>query len=51
MPLLDGEGALTPKARRGTQNDTHRLLEQDPRDPLLPLAEERAELSALHGAS
>ena len=49
--LLDGEGALTPKARRGAQNDTHRLLEQDPRDPLLPLAEERAELSALHGAS
>jgi hypothetical protein len=49
--LLDAEGALTAKARRGKQNDTHPLLEQDPRDPLLPLPEERAELAALHGAS
>lgn len=47
--MLDADGVLTAKAKRGAQ--THPLLEQDPRDPMQPLPEERAELSALHAAS
>jgi hypothetical protein len=43
--LLDAEGALTAKAKRGKQSDSHPLLEQDPRDPFLPLPDERAELA------
>jgi hypothetical protein len=47
--LIDGEGGLTI---RGKQKDlTHPLLEQDPPDPLLPMADERAEIAALHGSS
>jgi hypothetical protein len=47
--LLDGEGVLTV---RGKQRDlSHPLLEQDPPDPLLPMADERAEIAALHGSS
>jgi hypothetical protein len=46
--LLDAEGVLTAKARRGKQNDSHPLLERDPRDPLLPMPAEQAELAALH---
>jgi hypothetical protein len=48
--LLDGEGVLL--TRRGkAKDDAHPLLEQDPPDPLLPMADERAEIAALHGSS
>lgn len=47
--LLDAEGVLTP---RGKQKDlSHPLLEKDPPDPMLPMADERAEIAALHGSS
>ncbi|NVB79688.1 MAG: hypothetical protein HOV81_14930 [Kofleriaceae bacterium] len=46
--LLDAAGVLTPTAKRRGKNvteDSHPLLEQDPPDPLLPTADERAELA------
>lgn len=47
--LLDAAGVLTAKAkRRGKDDDSHALLEHDPPDPLLPTAEERAEIATLH---
>ncbi len=51
--LLDADGALTAKATRlrGKQIDTHPLLEQDPPDPMLPMANERAEIADLHRTS
>lgn len=50
--LLDGDGVLTAESkRRGKHNVTHALLEQDPRDPMLPMPEERAEIAALLGTS
>jgi hypothetical protein len=40
--LLDAAGVVNPKAKR----KLHPMLENDPLDPLLPTAEERAELTA-----
>ncbi|MDQ3369869.1 MAG: hypothetical protein M3680_31005 [Myxococcota bacterium] len=52
--LLDAAGVVIAKARRrgkDVDEDTHPLLEQDPPDPLLPTAEERAEIAAVHATS
>lgn len=51
--LLDAAGVLTQKAkRRGKADDeSHPMLEHDPPDPLLPSADEQAEISAVHRAS
>ncbi len=52
--LIDGAGVVTASAkRRGTDSDEplHALLAQDPPDPLLPTADERAQIAALHQAS
>lgn len=43
--LLDAAGVVTAKAKRG-KSESHPLLENDPPDPLLPTADERAELAA-----
>jgi len=44
--LLDAAGVVTAKAkRRGKDEDTHPILENDPPDPHLPTADERAELA------
>ena len=48
--LLDAAGVLTPMGKKRAVSDTHPMLEQDPPDPLLPTAEERAEIAALHAA-
>jgi len=46
--LLDAAGVVTAKGkRRGKDHEQHPMLEHDPPDPLLPTAEERAELAAL----
>jgi hypothetical protein len=48
--LLDAAGVVTAKAKRrgkDVDEDTHPILEQDPPDPLLPTAEERAEIAVL----
>ncbi len=48
--LLDAAGVVTAKPKRrgkDVDEDTHPLLEQDPPDPLLPTAEERAEIAAV----
>lgn len=48
--LLDGAGVLTPAGRKQAKTTTsHPLLETDPPDPLLPNADERQEIAALHG--
>lgn len=51
--LLDAAGVVIAKKRRGkdVDEDTHPLLENDPPDPLLPTADERAEIAAVHGTS
>ena len=41
--VLDAAGVVTAKGKR----KLHPMLETDPPDPLLPTAEERAELAAL----
>ncbi len=48
--LLDAAGVVTAKPKKGDP-DTHPILEKDPPDPLLPTAEERAEIAELHGSS
>ena len=52
--LLDAAGVVTAKAKRRGKDgdeDAHPLLERDPPDPLLPTAEERAELAAVHATA
>ncbi len=49
--ILEGADVVTAKAKRrgkDTDEDPHPLLEQDPPDPLLPTADERAEIAAVH---
>jgi hypothetical protein len=49
--LLDAAGVVLAKAKRrgkDVDEDTHPLLERDPPDPLLPTAEEREEIAAVH---
>ena len=51
--LLDAAGVVTAKAKRrgkDADDDTHPLLEHDPPDPLLPTADEQAEIAAVHAA-
>lgn len=47
--LLDASGLVTKRKRKGEDEDTHVLLEQDAPDPTAPTAEEEAELASLHG--
>ena len=49
--LLDAAGVMTSKARRRGKDgdeDSHPLLDTDPPDPLIPTADERAEIAAIH---
>lgn len=52
--LLDAAGVVTAKVKRrgkDVDEDTHPLLENDPPDPLLPTAEEREEIAAVHATA
>lgn len=49
--LLDASGLVTKKKKRGEDEDTHPLLENDPIDPDQPTADEQEELDAVHGTA